>query len=504
MSSPADRTTGTETAADVGAHAPEHSTTGARPRVPGFDALITTAFALAGFGFGLQRLFDNSFLWHLRTGELILDTGGIPRVDPYSYTAEGTDWVVQSWLAEVVYAVLDRAVGPIGIRLLGAAAGALLMVLLFRLALRLAGETWRAAGLTLVAVFAIRQLWTVRPLAFGLLAFAALVWAVEIRGSWVRRHVLIVLPVLFWLWVNVHGSFALGFLYLALHFVGEWIDGERPWEGAQRRLLEATAISSVVIFLTPLGYKLVLFPLRVMDRSDIFRNVVEWASPNFRESTGVFFALWLALLVVVMARGRNRVTRRDLIVALPFLLLALWARRNIAVVPLVTLPIAARAVAVNTTARRSTLSPVAGWGFAAVLAVAFVALTASAVAEDDFDLDIYPVEATMFLEEEGRTGEKIYTTDVWSGYLIARSWPEQQVFMDDRFDMYPRAVYDDYVEVIHVGEDWSEVLDRREVEVVMVPTGEAVNQVLDLSPEWSLVFEDERANVYERDEAADQ
>lgn len=489
-----------------GGDTPERGSTtdGTSLGVPGFDALITVVFALAGFGFGLQRLFDNSFLWHLRTGELILDTGGIPRVDPYSYTAEGTGWVVQSWLAEVVYAGLDRAFGPIGIRLLGAVAGALLMVLLFRLALRLARETWRAAGLTLVAVFAIRQLWTVRPLAFGLLAFAVLVWVVEIRGSWVRRHVLVVLPVLFWLWVNVHGSFALGFLYLALHFVGTWLDGERPWEGAQRRLLEASAISAVVIFLTPLGYKLVLFPMRVMERSDIFRNVVEWASPNFRESTGLFFALWLAVLVVVLARGRNRITRRDLIVALPFLLLALWARRNIAVVPLVTLPIAARAVAVQVPARRSSLSPLAGWGFAAVLGAAFVALTLSAVAEDDYDLDIYPVDAVSFLDDEALTGSRIYTTDVWSGYLIARSWPDQQVFMDDRFDMYPRDVYDDYVEVIHVGEDWSEVLDRRDVDVVMVPVGEPLNQVLDESPAWTRVFDDDTAKVYERDKAADR
>lgn len=471
--------------------------------MPGLDAIITLVFALAGFGFGLQRLFDNSFLWHLRTGELILDSGGIPRVDPYSYTAAGTEWVVQSWLAEVVYAGIDRAVGPFGIRLLGAVAGAALMVLLFRLALRLAKETWRAAGLTLVAVLTIRQLWTVRPLAFGLVLFAALVWIVEVRESWARRHVLWLLPLLFWLWVNVHGSFALGFLYIALHLAGGWWDGRRPWEGEPRRLLIATALSSVAVFLTPLGYKLVLFPVRVLDRGDMFRRVVEWASPDFREPTGLFFGLWLAVLLVVIARGVHRISRRDLVVLVPFVLMALWAQRNIAVVPLVTLPIAARAVAVGTDRAAGRARPMAmipAWGFLAVLAAAFVVLTAGAAAEDDFALDRYPVDAVEFLEGEGLTGSRIFTTDGWAGYLILEEWPSQKVFMDDRVDMYPREVLDDYVEVTTVGSGWEEVLDRRDVEVVLWPTDEALNQVLDIDPEWVVAYEDDQTAVYVREE----
>lgn len=474
-------------------------------RVPSLNALITGAFALAGFGFGLQRLFDNSFLWHLRTGELILDTGGIPRTDSYSFVAQGTDWVVQSWLVEVVYAAIDRAVGPIGLRVLGAVVGAALMILLFQMALRIAKETWRATGLTLVAVFALSQLWTIRPLAFGLVFFAVLVWAVELPGSWVRRHCLWTLPVLFWFWVNVHGSFALGFFYLLLHFIGRWLEGERPWEGAQRALLGATAISSVVVFLTPLGYKLVLFPLRVAERGDIFRQVVEWASPDFREPTGILFALWLVVLLVVMARGIRRFGTRDLLITVLFVLSALWAQRNIAAAVIVTLPIAARAVAVQGTSRaRQGMSPVPAWGFTFVLAAAFLILFVNAVDEPDYDLDRYPVEATAFLDDENLIGGRLFTRDSWSGYLIWRSWPEQQVFMDDRFDMFPRDVFDDYVALTGANEDWSEILDRRDIDLVMLPEGDPLNQVLDQAPGWSLIYDEDNTQVFERDEAADR
>ena len=56
-----------------------------------------------GWAIGLAKLSDNSFFWHLRTGEYILDHG-IPHHDVFSYTAPGTKWVAQSWLAEVTYA----------------------------------------------------------------------------------------------------------------------------------------------------------------------------------------------------------------------------------------------------------------------------------------------------------------------------------------------------------------------------------------------------------------
>ena len=51
------------------------------------------------------------------------------------------------------------------------------------------------------------------------------------------------------------------------------------------------------------------------------------------------------MYLVALARGRHRVTRRDLVVTVPMLLLALWAVRNVAIAPLIGLPVVARAFA---------------------------------------------------------------------------------------------------------------------------------------------------------------
>ena len=71
----------------------------------GLGLVFSAVFALFGWAVGVSGLSDNSFFWHLRTGEYILDHG-IPHHDVFSYTAPGTKWVAQSWLAEVTYALL--------------------------------------------------------------------------------------------------------------------------------------------------------------------------------------------------------------------------------------------------------------------------------------------------------------------------------------------------------------------------------------------------------------
>src|SRR5689334_18768481 len=94
----------------------------------GLGAVFSGVFALFGWAVGTSSLSDNSFFWHLRTGEYILDHG-IPHHDIFSFTAPGTAWIAQSWLAEVAYGILYRSFGAFGVRffvgLVGAGIGLL-------------------------------------------------------------------------------------------------------------------------------------------------------------------------------------------------------------------------------------------------------------------------------------------------------------------------------------------------------------------------------------------
>jgi hypothetical protein len=465
-------------------------------RPPSLDTLFTLVFAVFGWGVGIERLSDNSFFWHLRTGGLILDHG-FPHADPYSYVAKGTPWVVQSWLAELAYGGLDRLAGPFAIRVFGGLVGVAITVLVFRLALRLAHERMRAALVTVAALGALYTLWSERPLLLGVLFFVLLLWVVEVPDGPLGRRELVALPVVFWLWANVHGTFALGLAYLGLHLLGRWLEGHRPWEGRERRLVLGGLVAFLVCFLNPYGVSLVTFPVDLMARGDALKGVIEWSSPDFHSVRGLAFALWVVVFVVVLARGHNRVTIRDVVVTLPFLVLGFWALRNIAIAPLVGLPVVARAVAVRRRSDDARLQ--LGWVFAVLLVGIAVAMGLRAAGQPDFAVDGYPVEAMNAVERQGLLGARVLTDDADAGYVILRYGSDQRVFMDDRYDMYPLSVIHDFTTMNSGTPGWDRVLRKHDVEVVVWGRDRVLTQLLRRDDGWRVTYEDPDYVVLVRD-----
>jgi hypothetical protein len=466
-----------------------------RPMMPGMETLFAAVWFAVGWGAGLRQLSDNSFLWHLKTGHWILDHG-LPTGDIFSFTHPGSAWVPQSWLAEVLYASLDRLTGPVGIRLLDATVGALVAYYSYKLAKRLQRDRMAAAFLVLPALLASCQLWVERPLFLGILAMLALIWMVEVPESWVGRHSSVLIPVLLWLWVNIHGTFALGLVYLGLHIAGRWLDGAPPWRDRERRLLQASAAGFLLCFLNPYGFSLVVFPVELLMRGEVLADVLEWASPSFREPVGMAFAAWIVVVIGVFALSRNRPSRRDVVVAIPFLLLGLWALRNVALAPLVGLPIAARLLVASRVrpVDRSRLNGL----ILAIVSLAVVAWTGRALAQPDFDLRQYPVKAMQVTERQGLLGRRLLTSDRWAAYVIHTYWPRQKIFIDDRFDMYPPSFIDSYAVLLNGDPDWRSVLDRNRIEVVVWEREYVLSQLLSVDPGWREIYQDDRARIFIR------
>jgi hypothetical protein len=470
--------------------APAHS------HATGLGWVFTAFFGVFGWATGLAKLSDNSFFWHLRTGEYILDHG-IPHHDVFSYTAPGTKWVAQSWLAEVTYALLYRSAGGFGIRLLVGLVGAGIGILTYRLALRLVRDRLVACGLTVAALAGIYTVWSERPLLIGVLFLLVLLWVVEVPDSIVGRHPLVVIPPLMWLWASTHGTYQLGFAYLGLHLLGRWLDGARPWLGRERKLLTGAAIAFALVFVNPYGIELVTFPIDLLSRGDILSHIVEWKSPDFRQAWGVALGLWIVVFLVALSRGRHRVTRRDLVVAVPMLLLALWAVRNVAVAPLIGLPVVARAFARDEEKPSELRGTFVAAGIT-VLALVAVAIGYQASTEKTFDFATYPVASMKYVERHDLLGRHLLTTDAAAGYVILEHYPEQKVFIDDRYDMYPRSVIFDYFTLTSGRPGWSTILDRYDVDIVVWGKSSNLAALLDQSPDWQRVHRDATDAVWVR------
>ncbi|MEY2566590.1 MAG: hypothetical protein QOE35_1119 [Actinomycetota bacterium] len=427
---------------------------------PSLESLVVATLTLAGFTLGARPIGDNSMFVHLRTGIDIAAGHGIPRVDPYSFTARGSRWVVQSWLPEALYGLGRRLAGDGAVVLEQAVLMALAAWLLARLARTGSPLRTMAAGALAIGVGA--AYWSPRPLLFGLVCFALVVTIVERRASpwWL-------VPVV-WVWVNSHGSFPLGLAWLGLAGAGAWLD-QRRWPAEWARYVGAFVVGLVVAAVNPLGPRLLAFAVTVGEKKEVFRLVREWRSPDFQSGSGLVTLAFLVPALVLVLRARPPWQR--VIPVAVFLALGLFAVRNVSMLAVVLAPALGAALRAPEGAQEADVAPRPRLHVyvAAVLVLAFVLFGVAGAAGRTLDVSSYPVASVRWLDRQGLLGpgHRVAAQDVVGCYLILRQAGHARVFIDDRVDMYPVSVTKDYLALLHGEPRARSVLDHWNVDVVL-------------------------------------
>lgn len=450
-----------------------------RPPATGGAAVLrpdwwATVWFGIGLAAGLHRLSDNSFLTHLATGRLILD-GGVPRSDPYSFTAAGRPWVVQSWGFSWFEAQLEALAGAWAIRLVfGLVIGTLLVAIwrLSRPAERLLGRMCVTAMAGVVGL----GWWNERPqtIAF-LLAALTLVVLVEHRSPWW-------LVPIFTVWISVHGSWPIG-----LVVVGWWLVQGALARPRRRRWdpLVAAVLGVVLgVLVSPAGVDLLTFPAQMLRNREVLAYIVEWRRPDWADPITWAFAAQVAVTAWALWR-----TRRWGWAALVGLLvaMAIMSRRNMPFASIVMVPAVAAAFAgVGTTPVGSPPAwPRLVGVRAALVALAGVVILAGPA---DYDLGPYPVSAVDWLAPRGlvaRPEVRVAAPDYAGNYLEWRFGERSNVFVDDRAEVYDAGIIGDYVRGLLDDElDWREVLDRYRIDVVLWPEDLRLARVIRSDPAW--------------------
>lgn len=447
------------------------------------ESLVVAAFAVLGLRLGSVPIDDNSALVHIRTGIDMIAGAGIPRNDPYSFTAAGEPWVVQSWLASGLYGLAERAGGLSWV----VALNALLMGGLAALIVRLArtGRPLRTAAAGVVVLAVGVGYWAPRPLLIGLIGLALTVTVVteKRRGVWL-------LPVV-WIWANSHGSFPLGGAFLALVATGAAIDGRhtRAALPALRYLawfLGGLALAAV----NPLGPRLLAFSATVGEKQAVFARIVEWSSPDFHTAAGMVALAGLAALLLTV--GRARPLWADLLPVAAFAAAGLIASRNLPMLGVVAAPLVGRAWAAATPWRAPAGSEVIHLAFAVVLAATGLAFVQAGVSGPGLDTGRYPDASIAWLAENGRFDEPHRTAeDMFAGGLVVfREGRNRSAFIDDRVDMYPVAVTRAYLALLDGTPRALDELRRHRIDTVLWRSDRPLATILGADPEWRLVRRD--------------
>ena len=359
---------------------------------------------------------DNSFLWHVRAGTAQLDLGQVLTTDPFSFTENGAAWRTQSWLAELGYGWLERTFAGIGwVPLMKFVTVSLTIALLGMVVYRVSGKR---NGVTLGAL--VIMMWQASPFAIArpaLLGFLLLACVIAIAHT--TRRPLWVLPLLFWLWASVHGMFVVGLGYL-------FLDALRR---KSRRQVVAVAVSGLATAFTAHGFGVWLILAQFLRNSGALDLISEWQPPDF--SSPFVIPLLLVILALLAAGTMGRLNPTDLWIMIPFVTFGVMAGRNVWPAFMVLLPIAVRVLPPSTKPTRARASePVlVNWAFALVLVLA---AGIGLVREAPLDEDRFPSPAATAALEPGR----LYNGTAVGGYLIYAEWPDRQVFIDDRAELF--------------------------------------------------------------------
>ena len=311
-------------------------------------ALLALTFLLGCFPMG-----DFDVWWHLRTGQLILERGEVPRTDWFTYTNATRPWIDVYWLFQILIALLFRIGGASALVLLKAGCGTAIVALSL-LARRQGGETsktWPVVVAWLPAVVMFTGRLCERPELFSLLFLAGFL-AVLGRAS-ERPRWLWLLPAIQILWVNSHGFFVLGPMVLTA-YVAEMLC-ERIWPPATaiprppiKQVLLAGGATLAACLVNPYGSKAVTLPLEQFHKlgsTGIYRaNIGELKTiGDFVATAGInnpyllayFAVLLLGIVSFVVQRRHGRLSVFRLLLFAAAAYLGWQATRNSALFALV-------------------------------------------------------------------------------------------------------------------------------------------------------------------------
>ncbi len=495
-----------------------------RRLAPYFGTLFFALHVVVALVRGGVALEDPSTGWHLAAGRSILATGAVPRVDEFSFTATGHEWLDYYWLWQLASGWLERAGGLPLVATVWMLVYALVPFLLYRTMMRSGASPLAAFVVLPLAYMVLLSHALTRPHAVTYVFFALLVAKLDdVRAGRARSTSLWWCPLMAVVWVNVHGGFMVGLAAVAAVAGASglaWIVRRDPVD--RRHCLVTLAVLVAMALATvanPYGVRLheqVVQHLG-MPSTGLFD---EFRSPDFR--TGALMARYFELLVlaviVVSALGTTRLTPAELALVLLTLHGALAAVRNMSFFAIVAAPIVARGVSGALDAWRPTLAArwheiavrqeaAAGWTVQLPLvAVLVIALALAGRLPFPSTLDDLQLSrgAVAHVAASPARFTRPFNTIGLGGPLIERFWPALRVFVDDRTVVFgERFVDEDYLTVLLGRPGWRDVLDRWQVTSAIVTTWAPCEAVLRAAPEWTVDYADARITVFVRTQGSE-
>lgn len=273
-------------------------------------------FSIGAFAciFAIEQIYNYDIWWHLKTGQWIIANHRIPHADPFPTSTQGAPWIYTSWLAGVLFALIEQVAGldPLILfkaLLIGAAFGGAGLYLVKKEV-----NPYVAAFILGYAIIVARFRFLLRPQLFMFIFSLVLFWMLAEKASRGKKISLLLVPLTI-VWVNLHGSAYLAPVFGAFLFIEQFLGWlikrrQRPDETFPSFSLVLTLSLAAAVLVTPYGLEL---PKQIISRT-LFADLitrsysVEEHLPLVWGSHPLYWALLITTAVTfLLSWRRNRI-----------------------------------------------------------------------------------------------------------------------------------------------------------------------------------------------------
>jgi hypothetical protein len=469
-----------------------------------FSFPVMCLFLLIGVIFKnlVRGIAEPDVWWHMRNAQYLLQHHAFPSFDTYSIGAAGSPWMNFEWLSELPYLLAFDAKGLQGLVGVYFVVLALIYAGVYYRACRAGGDCKNATLVTLLAIFLGVVSLGPRTLLFGWLCMVGLLLELDHfqrtgKGLWM-------LPPLFMLWINFHGSWVFGFVVFGIVIASGLVEGEwgivvaHRWAPAElQKLLIAFVVSLAALIINPFGYKLVLYPFDLLLRqTGVMQYIEEWqpvelATVNGKLAMVVIFGL---LAAVLFSKRKWKLDEAMLTV------FALWAGlshvRFLFFLGLIMVPVLAPRLHLFPPYEREKDKP---WLNAAIIAAIIVLMVHFFPSENNLQQRVdeaFPTGALNFMQQQHLNGQ-VFNELSWGGYMEWNA-PELKPFIDTRLDVFMyNGAFDDKVKISSLQAPF-EMLDKHRFNYVLVKSDDPLAYLLQHSSGWRPLYTDKVAVLFGR------
>ena len=474
-----------------------------------FPVLMGLLLAGASILGARTNLADPDTWWHTAVGQRILETHHWPTTDPYSYTAAGAPWIAYEWLGETAIAEAAHLGGLRGLAFLQMALVAIVTLLLYGYAYARCGNSKAACVATGFFLPVASVIFTMRPQLFGYIFLLVTLICLE-RFRQGHSKSLWILPPLFLIWANTHGTFSFGLAAIGVYLAGGLfrfqlggLVGE-PWSERQRKqLLLSFLLCCVAIVITPYGTQIAAYPI-VMATSQPFNiaNIQEWQPITFALGVGKYFLGFLLALFLAHVFFPMKYRLQEMALLLFGVYAACVHVRFVLVFVMMIVPVVAGFFAQWIPAYDPDKDHY-GLNLAviALLAISIIQLAPRQAELKKIVAKYYPVSAVEYLRQHPQPAG-MFNDYVYGGYLIWQLGPQQKVFIDGRADLYEYSgVFQDYMHIGNLQPDTLALLDKYGVRSCLTDRNGPLATLLSATPGWKQAYADDVSKFFVRSRA---